>query len=361
MIRKLLEALFRHKLLLLLPPLLVPGIVTPIVLATAPFTFDSYTTIWVDHPAYLNYQDGTNPWITPAQVQTDRMSEMLATRPFELDIAKRTSLAPLIGNPAGEARIDELLKSTISLVRPGEHLIVVGIMAPNAQLSLELNNALVAAYQEKVQADLADQTALAISYYQSHIQDAQKQVATSDANLRRYLATQAANGDTSNFSSTTTDPTGPSAISATLLDPKLGSLTTAVQQAQSDASSAQSALLAAEQDSAATLQGQQIGFQVLDPATLPTKPTRVLRKLLVYPIAALVSGLGLSAMLLVLFVAADRSARGESDLVPGLRLLGAVPSLKVKRVPKKLRPVATRRAIGAAAGMALSAPRGARS
>jgi hypothetical protein len=93
---------------------------------------------------------------------------------------------------------------------------------------------------------------------------------------------------------------------------------------------------------------------------MPTGPTRQLKKILVYPIAAAVAGLGLSSVLLVLFVAADRSARGESDIAPGLRLLGMVPSLTVKRVPKKLRGVATRRALGAAAGMALPAPRGAR-
>ena len=32
MIRKFLEALFQHKLLLMLPPLLIPGVVTPVAL-----------------------------------------------------------------------------------------------------------------------------------------------------------------------------------------------------------------------------------------------------------------------------------------------------------------------------------------
>jgi hypothetical protein len=71
-------------------------------------------------------------------------------------------------------------------------------------------------------------------------------------------------------------------------------------------------------------------------------------------------GLGVSGVVLILLVAADRSARAEADLTAGLRVLGAVPSLSLKRVPKKLKGVATRRAIGAPAGMALPAARGTR-
>jgi hypothetical protein len=360
MIRRILEALFRHKLLLLLPPILIPGIVTPIVVATAPTVYESFVAVWIDHPAYLNYQDGSNQWVSPSQVQANRMSELLHTHPFEVDLAQRTTtLAPLVGNPAGESRIDDILTHTITINPASQHLLILTVSAPTGLLSYEIATALVNAYQEKVQADETDQSSLAVAYYQSRIQEAQQAVSKTTADLRRYMATQAASGD----ATAGIDPgvsSRPDMTEVLLLNPKLAQLTTAVQQAQSDLNGAQSNLLAAQRDSAAALQGQQLGFQVLDQAKMPSGPTRSLKKLIVYPIAALVSGLGLSALLLVLFVAADRSARDEADLAPGLRLLGAVPSLTVKRVPKKLRPVATRRAIGAAAGMALPAARGAR-
>src|SRR5579859_7654652 len=158
MIRRFLEALFRHKLLLLLPPVLIPGVVTPIVVASAPITYDSYVTVWVDHPSYLNYNDGSNPWVTPAQVQVTHMSELLSTRPFEMDVANRTSLAPLTQSNAGQGQIDDVFKKTISLIRPSDHIIVVTVSAPTAQISYEIATALVNAYQEKVQADMADQS-----------------------------------------------------------------------------------------------------------------------------------------------------------------------------------------------------------
>ena len=46
MIRRVLEAFFRHKLLLLLPPLLIPAVVTPVVVATAPTVYGGQIKCW---------------------------------------------------------------------------------------------------------------------------------------------------------------------------------------------------------------------------------------------------------------------------------------------------------------------------
>ena len=60
--------------------------------------------------------------------------------------------------------------------------------------------------------------------------------------------------------------------------------------------------------------GQQYGFQVLDPPQLPTVATPQTKKIMIYPLAAAVAGLGLMGLLLVLLVASDRSVRSEMDL-----------------------------------------------
>jgi len=46
-IGKLLEAFFRHKLLLMLPPILIPLIVGPIALRMAPEYYESWMGVWV--------------------------------------------------------------------------------------------------------------------------------------------------------------------------------------------------------------------------------------------------------------------------------------------------------------------------
>jgi uncharacterized protein involved in exopolysaccharide biosynthesis len=361
-IRKIFEALFRHKFLLLLPPLLIPGIVTPIAFFTTPPTYESAAGIWIDHPAYLDVKDGSSPWVTAVQSQVGRMNDLLKTRTFVNDVASRTSLASLVGNPAGEARIDDLMTRSVTIggaagtgattAAQSDHLLVVRVSTNNAQLSYELTKGIVDAYQEKTAADQADQASVAVDFYQSRLDDAKQNLTRVTSDLRRYNATLTADG---------TDPASLDAgMQATMLDPKLGTLQAAVQTAQVQVNTAQNALNQAQQDAMAAAQGQQYGFQVLDEPQLATTSTVQTKKIMIYPIAAVVAGLALTAMLLVLLVASDRSARSEQDLAPGLRILGTVPMLELKRVPKELSAVATRRAIGAIAGTALPAARGAR-
>jgi len=355
MITKVLEAFFRHKVLLLLPPILIPLIATPLAIMATPTVYETAVGIWVDHPAYLDYKDGFNGYTSPAATQAARIGELLHTRAFLMDVAQRTpTLAPLVGNPAGEARISDLVSKSVALGNGGgDHLLVIKVAAPTAKLSYELCKALTDAYQEKSAADQADQADTAIQFYQSRSDDAQQQLTKATQDLRRYVASRQA------------DPNQPldttsQSLPASLLDPKMAGLQTAVQQAQSDYNSAQTTLQQAQRDSVAAAQGQQFGFQVLDQPQMPTAPTSQLKKIIIYPFAAAVAGLGMSAMLLVLLVASDRSVRTESDLPSALQVVGSVPALKVKRVPRKLRGTATRRAIGAIAGTALPAPNGAR-
>jgi len=356
MIKKLLEAFFRHKWLLVLPPILIPGIATPIAVASTPPVYDAAVNVWVERPRFLGPQDGANQWLTPSQIESNRLVELLRTRAFSAEIAKRTSLAALVGSSAGETRIEDVLTRGVSIGRAGDHVLIIGVQAPTAQIAYELCTAIVDAYQEKTATDQADQSAVAVSFYQSQAQDADQRVAKASQDLRRYLSVLAASSDPT----AATDPALPDNTRITTLDPKLNALQGSLQDAQTAANAARSAVAGAQREASASVQGQQLGFQVLDPARMPTTATRPIKKIIVYPIAAAVVGLGLTAILLALLVAGDRSVRSETDVTPGLRVLGAIPSLTLKRVPKQLGAVATRRAMGSPAGMALPAPARAR-
>jgi hypothetical protein len=231
---------------------------------------------------------------------------------------------------------------------------VIRTQLPTAQLSYELDKAILEAYQDKTTADQADQASVAVDFYTTRVTDAQQQLNKVSQDLRRYASARLADG------SDVGAGTDLAALPAAMLDPKLAALQANVQAAQADFHTAESALTQAQQDATAAVQGQQYGFQVLDPPQLATVATPQTKRIIIYPIAAAIVGLGLTAMLLVVLVASDRSVRSEQDLAPGMRLLGAVPILQLKRVPKQLRGVATRRAIGALAGTALPLPEGAK-
>lgn len=360
MIRKLLEAFFRHKLLLLLPPVLIPGLVTPLAVMSTPAQYESSVSVWIDRPSYLNYKDGSTAWVTAVQSQTGRLGELLRTRAFITDVAQRTSLAPLTGSAAGQTRLSELMARSVSIGGIGgsgaaaaaasEHLLVIRAQAGTAQLAYELCKAIVDAYQEKTSADQADQAAVAVDFYQGRVRESQQQLNKASQDLRRYAASRQGDG----ADALVTD--GPGGLPAVMLDPKLGALQSSVQAAQLEFNTQQAALNQAQQDAMMAVQGQQYGFQVVDQPQLPTAPTSQIKKIVIYPIASLIVGLALTGMLLVLLVASDRSVRSEVDLGSSLRLLGIVPKLRLKNTPKKMGAIATRRAIGARAGMALPIP-----
>jgi hypothetical protein len=91
---------------------------------------------------------------------------------------------------------------------------------------------------------------------------------------------------------------------------------------------------------------------------MPTTAVRQVKNRLLFPIAALLGGLVLSSVLLILLMCSDRAVRSEGDLGQSVRVLGVVPRLKLKRLPKRAGPDVARRAIGFIAGSALPAPSG---
>jgi hypothetical protein len=357
MTTKILEAFFRHKLLILLPIFLIPLLVGPIALITTPVYYESWTGVWVDRPTYLNYsQSGWNVYQTPSQNQANALNEQLRTRSFMMDIAKRTQLAPLVGTQRGEDRINQIFSTGLQITPTGDHLLVIHFRADTARLAYDLLNATIDAFKENASTDRVNQASLAISFYQSQLQDAQDRLNKLTSSARQYVAANPRLGSLSPQPGTQTDPVLP----VTSTDAQLADLMGQIQFQQKEIDRVRGDLSQAQFDASAGLEAADLGFQVLDPAQVPSAATRALRKQLIYPIAGFAGGIALSAILLVLLVAGDRAVRSEGDLPTSVRVLGVMPQLKLKlrRIPKSARRDAMRRAIGFAAGTALPAPGG---
>jgi uncharacterized protein involved in exopolysaccharide biosynthesis len=356
MITKFLEAFFRHKLLVLLPPVLIPLIVGPYSLVTAPIYYESFAGVWVDRPTYLQYNDNFSIYSSASSQQANKLSEVLRTRSFMLDVAKRTSMAPLVGNPRGEERIANVIGNGFTMIPNGDHLLVLHFKADNAKLAFESLNAIMDAFKENTANERVNQASLAISFYQSRLQTAQEELKKTSNSVRAYVA--------ANPNLTGLNPdraaSGDLALPQSVTDPQLAEMMASLQTQQKQVEAMRGNLDSAQFDASASLEGQELGFQIIDPPVIASAPTRALRKQLIFPIAGMVVGMGLSLVLLVLLVASDRSIRTESDLPSGARLLGAVPQLKLnlKKLPKPARRDAMRRAIGFVAGTALPAPTG---
>jgi uncharacterized protein involved in exopolysaccharide biosynthesis len=358
---KFIETFFRHKLLLTLPPIFITALVTAYTLITAPVYYESVTGIWVDRPAYLASAANSdwNPYLSAGVNQSNRLSELLRTQNFTSDIVRRTVLAPLLSTPRGVDRVDQLVSSGLTVSANG-HVIVIRMKTENPQLSYQVLDAVVSAFRDNTAADRINQASLATSFYQSRLSTATDDLAKLTTAARQYMA--------ANPSAFMSPPAPVAPAAATLAsplqqtlttDPQLVDLQSQIQSKQAEVDGLRKSLDQASQDASASLQGTDLGFQVVDPPQVPTVGGRDLRKRIITPAAALIGSLGFSAALLVLFTLSDRSVRSVSDL--GLaRVIGEVPDLNLKGRAKRTRQMATRRAIAFVAGAALPAPKGAK-
>jgi uncharacterized protein involved in exopolysaccharide biosynthesis len=361
MIVRFLEAFFRHKWLIVLPAVLMPLIVTPIALLTAPSYYESTASVWVDRATYLpGDSDGFNPYMSPSQNQINRLNDQLRTRTFLMDIAQRSPLAGVVGNPAAEERFATMFFRGFGMMSVGERVLMIRFRGSNPQLAAQMVEATVAAYKDKITTDRLNQAQLATGFYETRLQAAEAELAKANDSLRRYVA--------ANPRLTTIDPNAGAAatgaarlgLPAGAIDPQIAELLRQVDLQTEEVTRIRTSLESARLDTSAAIQGQEVGFQVVDQAQVPSRPTRERKKALIFPAAAAVAGMGLSAALLVVLVATDRTVRSEQDLLQFGRVVGAVPRLRLKNLTRKDDHEATRRAIGFAAGALAPAPSGAK-
>jgi uncharacterized protein involved in exopolysaccharide biosynthesis len=350
MVVKILDTFFRHKVLILLPAVLIPLIVAPISLLTASAYYEATAGIWVARPTYIKYDEEASRYSTPAKEQADRLNELLRSRSFLLDVAQRTSLAPWTGSAKGEEALRNTFEKSLGMT-PSNNMLVVRFRADSPQLAYEVVTALLDVFQEKMMSDRTDQAALAISFWESRLQETRAKLAKSDSALRRYVQ--------SNPQLATTDLSRPATVTPGSLDRELVDLRLRVQMDERDVDNARASLERIQFDAAAAQEGQEVGFQVIDPPQVPVTATRDIKKRIIFPVAGALFGFGLSLTILLLLVAADGTVRSETDLASPIRVVGVVPQIPIKN-RKHLGPESARRRIASGAAMALPAPPGAR-
>jgi uncharacterized protein involved in exopolysaccharide biosynthesis len=360
MIGRFLETFFRHKVLIMMPIFLIPIIVTPFAFTMIRPYFESYAVIWVSRPTYLRSPSEGDPWSTPAQIQSLQILQMLRTRAFIANVAKRTDLAPLLQNERGEAEVNDFFAKNVTVTASNSNLVVVGVRADRPQLTVQVINAVIDASREEANSNRSEQAGVAISFYESRAQAAADDLAKATAEIRRYVA--------ANPRLTTVDPSrgaasttaGRLGLPPIAIDPQLAELIRRVEVQQSEVDRLRKSLDDARMDTDAAAEVQDSSFRVMDPPRLPGSPVSQRRRILLFPAAGMVVGLGISMALLVGLAVADRAIRVPNDLPTNLQIAAVVPSLKLQKLPKQFGPDTTRRAMAFVAGAALPAPRGAK-
>jgi capsular polysaccharide biosynthesis protein len=356
-IARFLETFFRYKLLILLPFFITPLIVVPFSFLLVKPYYETTAGLWVERPSYVPSTDGAdwNRYVTPAQNQVQRMNELLKTRSFTDDIARRTSLAPLLDTPEGRDDLFEYVGRVVYPVATGSKLLTIRVRAEDPQLSMEIINGTVAAFRERNQNERMQASASAISFYEQQLKEANDQTTASRDRVRRYVA--------SNSRAASIDPNAPASrvnLPTSAVDPQLAELLKQLENNERESERLRGLLEQSRFEASASLEGNDASLQLLDAPVFPSRAERERRRLFIFPAAAVAIGTLVSALLLVALTASDRSVRSTADISTMGRVIGVVPRMGLRRLPRQAGPETTRRAIAFVAGTtlpALPAPR----
>src|SRR5262249_43470455 len=155
----------------------------------------------------------------------------------------------------------------VTPIPTGTHLITIQARLPSAQLAYQVTQGVIDSYKERNSNQQLDQSGLAISFYQSQLQNAEDDLNKANQVLSQYAVAMgyAPTGDGS-------DPQAASTTSAIAFDPKYAELQGNAHFAQQQVDDSRSLLQASQTNSAAAIQGADIGFNVIDEPQLPTAP-----------------------------------------------------------------------------------------
>jgi len=343
MIERVLEAFFRHALLIVLPIVVIPLVVTAAVLTT-PAQYEASAGVWVERATYLTYStDDLGRYLTPAQNQRNRLVELMLTRSFLAAIARKTPLAAVVDTPNGDEMLTQLFARDFDVAAGGDHLLVLHFRMVERKAAAEVLDAVVGEFKTRAAADRFAQGQVAIALLQSRLTDADKALAAARADLAKYVAANPSVGAI----------IAKGGIESAKVDPQFAEIQRTVESSQRDADTARNLLASARLDVSAGIQGDELSFRVTDPTQVSPTASRQVKKVIVYPILALLAGLFIGAALLLFFTLSDHSVRSLADLGSETPILGVLPHLRPRGVGRRPGPAATRRGIGHGAGAVL--------
>lgn len=317
------EILFKHKLQILLPLIIIMPLSIAITLRPKPQTWQTSAVVWVDQYRLL-YQDERLGY-TPGPSQAQLLNDFLRTRSFVESVVQQTQLAPLLDTPVTADRVIYHLQRSVRVFPNSNNFITVVVTMSDPDLAYEVNQALLVSFQEVLRTRLEAQSNVAASFYENTLRRAEEALTKSRRELAAYLAahpelTQSGSG---------------SALAAAQ-DPNLPRLTAQVRYDEQAYDTARSRYEQNQALTAAGLEGQQLAFTVVDEPQRPLNPVRHRRiGLLKLPLIGLVLGMMLSSGIATLLILTNRAVLGTYDVQTalGVPVLGEIPELRRRRLP----------------------------
>jgi uncharacterized protein involved in exopolysaccharide biosynthesis len=311
MSQRALDVFFRHKVLTLLPL-----VVLVIVGAAAAYnarpdpTYRASATIWTRQSTLLDSGLGidSNPYLTAAENQGQVFTDLLRLDSFALTVAARVD--GLKGLPP-KAQIYAVRSNTV-VVPEGVNVLTIYHDDRNPVLARDIVQAILDSQGETITTDVVAESDAAIEFYEARLELAKEELDKETASLVKYQA--------SIPQSLLEDPN--------YVDPVLAERTASAQRARDDYNLLLDQLEGIHLERDAALEGRDLSFQVADPPELPVaaRPTGI-KSMLAFPILGLLLGISASGIMLFALTRLDEGIRLPSEAERVGPVLAVVPDL----------------------------------
>ena len=314
MSQKVLDVLFRHKFLIILPLVILTLAGAAASLSRQTTEYSANAHVWTQRTPLLSSRLGGqgSSFTTPAAHQARVLNDLLRLDSFRQSVADRVDglegLNPLLQRRA--------VREGTAVFASGENVMTIRHRDEDPLLAQSIVQAIIDTYSETFQSGVMDEAEAAATFYETRLGEASIALDESEQALASYQATL-------------------SPAAAVDSDPELAALQADARQAQRSYDEQLGRLEDIYLQRDAALEGRDLSFQVMDPPNLPSSPLPTPRKdLLMLPALGMLLGFSASGAVLFALTRLDDSIRlpGEARQV-GAPVLAVVPELGRRRRP----------------------------
>ncbi len=330
---RVLEAISRRPLQLLLLMALLPVGGVAIAYFGTPHTYQSTATLWALQRYLIIGATGpeTDLFASPAETQSTALTELLQIRSFALSVAKEAQLESALNlDPSVQADpslIDDALfleiSHNVSAVALGYNSFTVSYVNRNPVVAQKVVEAVVHNFVLQSQALTTVEGQNLLDGYLPQLTKAKQDLDTAAAAEAQYLQAHPELAKE-----------GPEFAAAA--DPHYATLHAQTQQAQAVVAGLQATIATLEQEIGTQGQNANNLFKILDPPSIPDRPVSRTKLYLVDGGIGLVTAILLCALFLVILVRRDHAVYDASDLQ---KITAAPVMLQIPHMPSRIIPL----------------------
>lgn len=184
------ESLFRFRVRFLLLLVVIPATVAAASVAFFP-SYKGVAALWVDYPTYFGSRFtpvGWNQYLTPAQNESDSLTQLIGTNSFVGTLADSLSAAGVVNDPSEKRSVLGSIYTTLKVTAVGSHLMTLSVTCDRKPVCIAILNQTIALFREQQTKLEQDQADVGISFLATQLTQAKAAEQTSEDALSKYLA-----------------------------------------------------------------------------------------------------------------------------------------------------------------------------